>query len=47
MKLGGDKHRFDQTKVEGYCYEVVEEHEEVTTEAMDDDDDLHVVCLEM
>jgi hypothetical protein len=34
LTLGGDKHRVDQTRLESFCFALVEEHEEVLSEAI-------------
>lgn len=34
LTLGGDKHRVDQTRLESFCYALVEEHEDVLSEAI-------------
>jgi hypothetical protein len=34
LTIGGDKHRVDQTRLESYCYALVEEHEEMLAEVI-------------
>ena len=34
LKIGGDKFKVDQTRLESFCYEIVEEHEDVLSEAI-------------